>query len=405
MTDSIQAPLQGIRVVDFCAIYAGPYACSTLGTLGAEVIRVETRIRPDGLRTGRIGRPPDAPADAPGFHTLNHNKKGITINLRDPRGAELVKRLVPISDVVVENYRPGVMENLGIDYEQLRPLNPELIMLSLSAMGDSGPERRYGALATTFSALGGLSHLTGYADGAPTEFRGSADLRSGLVGAFAVLAALYHRQRTGQGQRIDMAAREAMSCVIGDTLLDYSMNGRVRNRDGNRDRTMAPHNVYRCSGDDHWVSIAVATDDEWRSLCTAIGQPSLADDPRFCDAHDRWDHQAELDEIITAWTSEQTDYAAMNALQSAGVAAMLSLRSDQVPGDPHLTARGFLHPVQHERVGKITLLSSPWRMSGSPGFPPAAGPMLGEHNDYVFGELLQMGAEEIDALVDAQVIY
>ena len=401
-----RAPLRGIRVLDFCAIYAGPFACSTLGMLGADVIRVESAARLEGLRYNRARRPADAPSqNAPGFHVLNHNKRGVTLNLREPQAIDLIKRLVAVSDVVAENFRPGVMQGLGLGYDALREVNPKIVMLSMSAMGDTGPERRYGALATTFSALAGLSHMTGYADGAPTEYRGSSDFRSGFIGVFATLAALYHRQRTGQGQRIDVSARDALASLIGDTLMDYSMNRRVRHRDGNRHPSMAPHGVYRCAGDDHWVSIAVARDDEWQRLCAAIGQPALAVDPRFCDAASRLAHRDELDALITAWTSTRGDYEVMRLLQEAGVAAMPSLRSDQISDDSHLAARGFLHRLHHDLVGPITLMDVPWKMTASPGYPPRPGPMLGEHNAHVFTELLGLTADEIARLEAERVIY
>ena len=401
-----RAPLRGIRVIDFCAIYAGPFACSTFGMLGADVIRIESAARREGLRTNRARRPADAPSEnAPGFHVLNHNKRGITLNLREPKAIELVKRLVAISDVVAENFRPGVMQGLGLGYDVLREVNPKIVMLSMAAMGDTGPERRYGALATTFSALAGLSHMTGYADGAPTEYRGSSDFRSGFSGVFATLAALYHRQRTGQGQRIDLSARDALASLIGDTLMDYSMNRRVRHRDGNRHSSRAPHGVYRCADDDHWISIAVRTDEEWQRLSAAIGQPAMATDARFFDTASRLAHRDELDALISEWTSTRADYEVMRLLQAVGVAAMPSMRSDQIAEDPHLAARGFLRRIQHDLVGPITLMNVPWKMSASPGHPPQPGPMLGEHNADVFTGLLDLTAEEIASLQAERVIY
>ena len=402
----VRAPLRGIRVLDFCAIYAGPFACSTLGMLGADVIRIESSARLEQLRHSRSNPPVDWPSNnAPGFHVLNHNKRSVTLNLREPRSIELIKRLAAVSDVVIENFRPGVMQKLGLGYEALREVNPRIIMTSMAAMGDSGPEREYGALATTFSALAGLSHMTGYADGAPTEYRGSSDFRSGFIGVFATLAALYHRQRTGEGTRVDLAARDALASLIGDTLMDYSMNGRVRKRDGNRSASMAPHGVYGCAGDDHWVSIAVGTEDEWQRFAAAIGQPALATDPRFADVTARLVHRDELDAIVSEWTSARADYEVMRVLQQAGVAAMPSMRSDQIVDDPHLAERGFIQRLRHDLVGPITLMNVPWKMSGSPGHPPQPGPMLGEHNREVFGGLLGLSDEEIAALTAERVIF
>jgi len=297
------------------------------------------------------------------------------------------------------------MQKLGLGYEALRAVNPRNVMTSMAAMGDTGPEREYGALATTFSALAGLSHMTGYADGAPTEYRGSSDFRSGFIGVFATLAALYHRQRTGEGTRVDLAARDALASLIGDTLMDYSMNGRVRHRDGNRSTSMAPHGVYRCTGDDHWVSIAVASEDEWQRFCAAIGQPALARDPRFLDLAARVAHREELDAIVTAWTSTRADYDVMRDLQAAGVAAMPSMRSDQIVTDPHLEAREFIQRLRHDLVGPITLMNVPWKMSASPGYAPRPGPMLGEHNREVLGGLLGLSDAEIEALAAEKVVF
>lgn len=400
-----EAPLQNIRILDFCAIYAGPFACSTLGMLGADVIRIESSARPEAMRYNSPVAPGGEAPNAARFHVLNHNKRGITLNLRDPRAIELIKRLAAKSDIVADNFRPGVMGGLGLGYEDLRVVNPRIIVLSMAAMGDSGPERRYGALATTFSALAGLSHMTGYADGAPTEYRGSSDFRSGFIGIFAALAALFHRQRTGEGQRIDLSARDALASLLGGTLMDYSMNGRAPHRDGNRHPSMSPHGVYPCSGDDHWVSIAAGTEDEWQRFAAAIGQPSLTTDPRFVDAASRVANRDALDAIITEWTIKHADYEIMRLLQEAGVAAMPSMRSDQIVSDPHLEARGFMQRLQHEVVGPMTLMNVPWKMSATPGVPPRPGPLLGEHNDAVFTELLGMTPEEIESLKTEHVIY
>ena len=402
----VRAPLRGVRVLDFCAIYAGPFACSTLGVLGADVIRIESSARPEMLRYSRARKPDDAPSEnGPAFHVLNHNKRGVTLNLREPRAIEIIKRLAEHSDVVVENFRPGVMQSLGLGYEDLRAVNPRIIMTSMAAMGDTGPERRYGALATTFSALAGLSHMTGYADGAPTEYRGSSDFRSGFIGIFATVAALFHRQRTGVGQRIDLSARDALASLIGDTLMDYSMNQRSPHRDGNRSQTMAPHGVYQCTPEEHWISIAVGHEDEWQRFCAAIGQPALATDPRFLDNATRLANREALDTIISEWTSTRADYEVMRTLQAAGVAAMPSMRTDEIVTDPHLKAREFLQLLHHDLVGPITLMNVPWKMSASPGVPLRPGPMLGEHNDAVLTEILGMTPEEIAALKAEQVVY
>ena len=404
-TSDPQSPLRNIRVLDFCAIYAGPFACSTLGMLGADVIRIESATRMEAMRYNPPKSPGAEPPNAPRFHVLNHNKRGITLNLREPRAIELILQLAAKSDIVADNFRPGVMDSLGLGYEALRAVNPKIIVLSMAAMGDTGPERRYGALATTFSALAGLSHMTGYVDGAPTEYRGSSDFRSGFIGIFAALAAIFHRERTGEGMRIDLSARDALASLIGDTLMDYSMNGRAPHRDGNRHRSLAPHGVYRCAGDDHWISIAVQNEDDWQRFVLAIGQPALAADPRFVDMASRHANREALDVIITEWTVTRADYDVMGTLQAAGVASMPSMRSDQIVTDRHLEARDFIQRIEHEVVGRITLMNVPWKMSATPGQRPAAGPLFGEHNQAVLTELLGMKLEEIVQLQNDRVIY
>jgi len=219
-----------------------------------------------------------------------------------------------------------------------------------------------------------------------------------------VLAALCYRQRTGQGQYLDLSVRDAVSCHIGDVLLDYTMNRRDQGRRGNRDDTMAPHNCYRCRGDDKWVSIAVATDEEWRSLCRAMGKPELAQDERFAEAYMRWQNQDELDRIIAEWTLNHSHYEVMEILQRASVAAVPSLNCEEIYTDPHFKTRGFVKEIEHPERGKQVVTGPPWRLSVTPT-KIETSPVMGQHNDYVFGELLGVSQSEIAALKAEQVIY
>ena len=388
--------LEGIRIVDVTSTLAGPYATALLGVMGAEVIHIESSTRPDFLRhPGREGR----------FYDINVNKLGIVLNLRHPEAVDIVKRLVKISHVVADSFRPGVMERLGLGYEKLREVKPDIIAASLSGFGQSGPERHYASFAAIFAAMSGLSYVTGYPDGIPTEIRVSADLRNGNMFAFSILAAILHWKRTGQGQYIDYSAREGLTCLLGDVILDYSLNRRIARGQGNRDASMAPHNCYRCR-DDGWISIAVATDEEWQALCEAMERPELTKDERFADGASRYEHQEELDRIIEEWTVTKTDYQVMEHLQRFGVAAVPSFSSPEIHSDPHLRARGCFNDLEvpgEKRRWRV--LGPPWKFSATPASITRRGPQMGEHTAYVLGELLGMSQEEIARLEKERITY
>ncbi|MFA4837641.1 MAG: CoA transferase [Dehalococcoidia bacterium] len=400
-------PLEGVRIADFSWAWAGPHAAGLLARLGAQVIKIETNLRVDHSRvlsftTGSVFQGIDS---SPVFSDLNLNKLGITLNLGDPRGTELAKLIVSKSDVVVQNMRPGVMDKLGLGYDALRAVKPDVIMFSLSALGATGPQRQYIGYAPAFGALSGLSHITGYPDDRPALLLGEVDLLSGTTGAYAILAALIHKQRTGEGQHIDLSSAEAISVLIGDVLMDYSMNGRVQSRQGNNDETMAPHNCFRCRGEDKWISIAIATEDEWAAFCRVTGHPEWTSDPRFSDAKSRRQNKAELEKMIGTWTVEHTHYEAMTLLQKAGIAAIPSFNSQELYNDPHLRERNCWVEVAHPLIGKHTVVAPPWKLSGTPARIIRHGPLMGEHNQYVFGELLGLSKPEIENLAAEKVIY
>ena len=400
-------PLQGVRITEFTSAWAGPYATCLLGFLGAEVIKVESMRRIDHSRvlSFSTGKKYSTPDESSVFNTLNLNKRSVTLNISKPGAVGVAKRLVALSDVTMENMRPGVMERLGLGYEALRAVRPDLIYLSSSACGQVGPEREYVGYAPTFAALGGISHATGYEDWPPSNFMGAIDLRSATTSALAILMALCYRQRTGEGQYIDLASQETIAALTGENLLEYTMNGRVPGRRGNRDDAMAPHNCYRCRGEDRWVSIAVATEEEWQALCGVMGNPELTRDPRFSDDRSRWEHQEELDRIIGEWTRGQDDYDVTQKLQTAGVAAAPSLSSEGLFRDAHLKERGVFTQVEHPVLGKDWVIRPPWRLSATPAGADRRSPLLGEHNDYVFKELLGLPAEEIEKLEQDGSIY
>ncbi len=403
----MNSALEGIRIADFSQFWAGPYAVTLLTYMGAEAIKIESTKRHDGTRdismtTGR--RYAGLESSLP-FAEICANRLNVALDITKPKGAELAKRIVQVSDIVVQNFTPGTMDRLGLGYEDLKEIKPDIIYLSSSAVGTTGPERNYRGFAPLFCNQSGASHITGYADGEPVTMGGKIDILSAMTSAFAILAALNHRQKTGEGQHIDVSSTESISALIGDVFMDYTMNARSQTRKGNRDNIMAPHNCYRCKGEDKWISIAISNDDEWRAFVDAIGNPEWAKDGRLSDAYSRKANEEELDRLISGWTINHTHYEAMEILQKAGVAAMPSFSSVELLSDPHFKARERAVELEHPVIGKITMLTPPWKLSETPARVSSPASLLGQHNSYVFGELLGMSQEEIKALAEEQVIY
>ena len=402
-----EGPLEGVRLTEFTSAWAGPYATCLLGFLGAEIIKVESRIHLDHARnlSFSTGRQFTGPDESEVFDNLNLNKKSVTLNLKEPRAIDLAIKLAGVSDVVMENMRPGVMPRLGLGYEAIRETKPDLIYLSSSACGQKGPEKEYVGYAPTFAAMGGISFITGYEDWPPSNFMGAIDLRSATTAAASILAALVQKQRTGKGQYIDMASQESIAVLMGDVILDYVMNQRIQTRRGNKGYRIAPHNCYRCSGEDKWISIAVATDREWEGLCRTMDRPDLIRDIRYATPEDRYRQQDELDRIISEWTGDKEGYELTARLQSAGVAAAPTLSSEGLFKDSHVRDRGVFLQVEHPVIGKDWVIAPPWRLSETPAQINRHAPLLGEHNNYVFGELLGMSSAEITRLEQEKIIY
>jgi crotonobetainyl-CoA:carnitine CoA-transferase CaiB-like acyl-CoA transferase len=396
-------PLEGVRVVDMTWVWAGPVAGMLLAMLGAEVIKVESGDRLDFFRRYAIwpladAEPTELSMDGSMmFLSANLNKLGVTLNLGKPKGKDLLKRLIAVSDVVVENMRPGAMDRMGLGYDVLRKINPAIIMLSSSARGGSGPESQYAGYAAVNHAIGGAAHITGYPDGPPGYALGDVDLMNATAAAFAIVAALRYRERTDEGQFIDYSQSEGVTSLIGEVLLEYQMTGRIPGRKGNSDEFMAPHNVYPCWGIDRWLAVAVATDEEFTALCEVMDMPTLATDARFATAAARKRNEPALDEIIAGWARQQDrDYAA-NRLNAAGVAAAPSRDARDLFRDPHLRARNVFVEVEHPEGGRHDVVGLPWKMSNcEPAYRRA--PRLGQHNDYVLGDVLGLKPADIRRL-------
>ena len=400
MTD---VALRGIRILDFTNLMAGPFPTLLMGFLGAEVIKIESSVQLDAAR-----RPPYAQEDpdgSPVFNSVNLNKMSLRLNLNEPVALDLAHRLVSISDAVVENMRPGVMDRLGLGYQRLKELNPSIVMASISGAGSTGPESAYPGYAPAFNAISGLGHLTGHPDGPPAELHDSIDARVGATAAFAVLAALFHRLKTGQGQFIDISSREANTVFGAEALMEYAMNGRVTSRQGNQEPGMAPHGCYRCVGEDAWVTIAVGNETEWQSLCKATGNHQWASDPRFADGYLRYKNRDVLDQLLEIWTQDHMPHQAAELLQAAGVAAAPSMSILDLDEDAHLEARGAWQEVQHPVLGPQKVPSAPWKLGGTPAAIHSAGPLLGEHSHQVLEGLLGVPGEEVNEWVAAGIVH
>ena len=395
-------PLEGIRVLEPGMIWAAPDSTEHLAAMGAEVIKIESLVRSERWTRG-------TPMGA--FNQINRNKLDITLDLRKPQGAELFKRLVKISDVIVENYSPRVMKNFGLDYPVLKEVKPDIIMVSASGFGQWGQWGNYMGYGVLIEAASGLMDLTGYANDVPSRPTGTvaySDLVVSYDIAFAVLTALHYRQRTGKGQWIDLSQYEAFIAHHGEALMDYAMNGNVQKRIGNRDQSMAPHGCYQCKGNDKWVAIAVSSDEEWQALCNALDNPPWTLEERFSDSLSRWQNQEDLDKLIEEWTSPREHYEVMHILQAVGVPAGAVLSAKDLLMDPHMKERGFWQQVTHpgDAEGDVPrlYLGPVVRLSKTPGSLLRPAPTLGRDNDLVLRGHLGLADEEIAKLAEEEVI-
>lgn len=401
-------PLKNVRVADFSWAAAGPYSTLLLSSMGAEVVKI-TSARARG------GFPQQRAADIDRY--LNYNKSGISLDLTTPEGVSLAKKLIAVCDLVVENYRPGTMKRFGLNYDELIKFKPDIVMIASSSLGSEGPQSRYTGYAPIFATMGGLSHITGYPDGIPSELRLMVDYTVGHTAAFAALTAMYHQRSTGQGQYIDLASRDAITSLLGERILQAQLNGPEANgqfpaRMGNRDHIMAPHGIYRCrpalseaeGGNEAWITIAVATQQEWEGLCQAMGKPEWLSDERFADAYKRWLHQNELDEDLNAWTANYEPFELMELLQQKGVAAVPSYSVRDLFNDPHLKERRFSQSITELSGEAYQIINSPWLLDGQRPQPRRHAPSMGEDNRTIFEELLGVPTTELDQLMESGVI-
>jgi crotonobetainyl-CoA:carnitine CoA-transferase CaiB-like acyl-CoA transferase len=397
-------PLQGVRITDVCAYLAGPYAITLLADLGAEVVKIESIQRLDYLRMMGGFPTPDGYDWSVAFNGTNVNKYGITLNLNHPKGREIFKKLVQVSDIVAENFSPRVMRNWGLSYDELKKINPRIIMLSMPGFGTTGRWRDYVTFGPNIEMLSGIPTISGYRDGPPMMNGYTSDPFASLMGAVAVMVALRHRDHTGIGQYIDLAQVEAVTSFMGGPIMEYTMNRKLQSRRGNRHAYMAPHGVYRCKGDDEWVTIAVSSEKEWVRFCNAVGNPHWAEDQKFSDLLIRYQNQDELDKLIEDWTSQHDKYEVMQILQQAEVPSTAVVPSSELLDNSHFKQRDFFESVTHLKTGTHVYPGFPVRFSETPISIRMPAPTLGQHNEYILMNLLGMTEQQINQLAEEEII-
>jgi crotonobetainyl-CoA:carnitine CoA-transferase CaiB-like acyl-CoA transferase len=430
----IPRPLEGVRIIDLTWLQVGPQATRLLATFGAQVIRIEWRDRRaiDFIRYTPPFAPDDARADGGRvqgvshghgirgnydrgayFNNTNPGKYGITLNLNHPKGRDLLKRMVRDANAICENFSPGQMDKWGLGYQELRRINPRLIYLQTTGMGKAGVYRNYVSYGPTAQAFSGLTFLSGLPEPHPPAGWGYSylDHSPGYFGAILLMAAIRRQRANGVGCYIDMSQCETGLMLSGTSILEYQLTGRPTRRYGNRMPMMewVPHGAYRCAGEDNWIAISIQSDEQWRAMVEEMGSPNWALDPRFATAAARRAHEDELDDRLTGFTMGCDRYELMERLQARGIpAGVVQKAPDRFDLDPQLKARGYYVDLPHSEIGTWPVEGFPAKLSRSPadvgGPTHRAAPKLGEDNNFVYGELVGLSANEIAALTEEGVI-
>jgi crotonobetainyl-CoA:carnitine CoA-transferase CaiB-like acyl-CoA transferase len=397
-----RAALAGTNVLDFSWAFAGPFVGAYLADFGARVIKVESHSHLDVTRVTSPYRDGVAGVNRSGcFPVANNSKLGITLNLRHPRARPIIEKLISWADIVVENFGAGVMERRGLGYGELKKAKPDIIMLSATIQGQTGPRSTFAGYGWNTVALTGIANLTGWPDRSPVgTIQAYPDSVVPWFGVIAVLAAMDFRRRTGKGQYIDMSQYETTAQFLSPILLDYATSGRLASREGNRCPYAAPHGVYACRGDDRWCAISVFSDSEWRSLRLVLGSPVELEDEKYASLDGRKANEETLDEIVARWTSGFTPEEVMERMQHAGVPAGVVKTNREVLEDPQLGHRNYFRGVEHTEMGQCLQQSWPIDLSRSP-LEVGAAPCLGEHNEFVYTKILGLSDHEfVDLLND-----
>lgn len=389
MTSHANTPLAGIVVLDFGQVYQGPYASMLMAKAGADVIKIEP---PQGEPLRRRA-PPGKSTTFP-IAMLNGNKRAITLNLKDERGKQLLFRLAEKGDVLLENFAPGVMDRLGVGWSVLHAINPRLVYASGSGYGLSGPDRDNLAMDLTIQAFGGLIGVTGFPDGPPVKAGPAVvDFLSGIHLYAATLTALFERERTGRGRLVEVAMEEAAYATLTSQLEAYWRSGKVHPRTGNASHGRVPINVYPAR--DGYVAMNLAVEEHWYSLLKAMGREDMRSDPRFADNAARVAHREETDAAIAAWTSTLPRMEIFAIARRLRIPLAPVREVDEVMHDPHMHERGFLEEIDHDEIGRITVMNTPLRVHGTDKVPATPSPKLGQHNEEVYGGMLGLSAAEI----------
>lgn len=399
--------LAGVKVVDFGWVATGPGSIKELGWHGATVVRVESHRRPDPLRTGGVpfkeGRPGiDRNAY---FAAMNVNKYGISLDMSMPKGKEVAHWLIRWADIVAEGYAPGVMAKLGLDYESVRKIKPDIIYLSTSQLGQTGPHAQFAGTGLQATTLAGFGHLVGWPDRDPTGLFGPyTDSVTPRYNIICLMAALLYRKRTGKGMYLDSSQLQAAATFLAPAILDYTVNGRVWNPMGNQHPHAAPHGAFPCRGADRWCAIAVFSDEEWKALCDVIGNPEWTRDPKFATSSARKENEEELNKLVGEWTANFAAEEVVALMQTASISAGVVNKPQDLFEDPQLKHRQYFQFMEHPVIERHAYHAPAYRLSETPFEAKMPAPCIGQHNEYVFKEILGMSDDEIADLLAEGVI-
>ncbi|HXK34448.1 MAG TPA: CoA transferase [Dehalococcoidia bacterium] len=412
---NVKLPLEGIKVADFSWFGAGPICAENLGRFGATVVRVESESHIDGLR--QVGPFPEGKTgyNVSGyFNNYNAGKFSLTLNLNIPRARDMALKLVAWADVFITNHTPRILERWGLLYDDIVKVNPQIIAAYQPMQGLEGPHKYFVGFGAVLNAITGYNYLSGFPHRPPVGLGTNYPdyvINPGHT-LVAILAALRHKRRTGKGQKIELAQVESVVATLAPAVMDYTENGRVQMRKGNRISYAAPHGAFRCQDAtwdnqplDRWVTIAVFNDDQWAGLVRAMGSPAWASGAKFATFEARKENEDELEAKITEWTRERTPEELMPLLQSHGVPAGIVQHSKDVLEDEHLKARGYFEYLDHPETGRSVYDGAPFKLSKTPGSLKTPAPLLGQHNDYVCKEILGMSDEEIAEALIEQALY